>query len=104
MTKRQLTLQHQGKDVTPGKGISKLLCMKGAARLYGEPTQDSIVPPSVSKVGVRVFTPWKADMGTLRYSHSHLTTPKRITLPVKPATNITLPFSSGEEHSSWRSL
>lgn len=55
MTKRQLTLQHQGKDVAPGKGISKLLGMKGAAGLYREPMENSIVPPSGSKVRVRVY-------------------------------------------------
>lgn len=52
MTKTQLTLQHQGKEMTQGKGISKVLCMNGVTHLYriAEAQQNSIVLPTVGEV------------------------------------------------------
>lgn len=86
VTKTQFTLQHQSKEMTQGKGISKLLCMNWAAYLYriAGSQQNSVVPPTARKVRVCVPKPQKKeDMCSLRYSPSYLTAWKCIRLPLK---------------------
>lgn len=70
MTKAQLSLQHQGKEMTLGKAISKFLRVNGAIYIYkiAEAQHNNIVTPTASVVRVCVFKPQEKNMSRLRYS------------------------------------